>query len=75
MSKSEEERLNARPVSEQCVIVLSDSVQAGARFCHLLAQHALVGDVIGDRGASLDLVRNRLRHHRNAVDNWTHGCA
>ena len=37
----------------------------------LLADKVLVGDVMALRDAAFDLVRNRLGHHCDAVDDWT----
>ena len=45
------------------------------QWCGLLAEQVLVGDVMADGRAALDLVRNRLGHHRDAVDDRTDGHA
>ena len=41
----------------------------------LLAQQVLASDLMALRDAALDLVRDRLGHHRNAVDDRTDGQA
>jgi len=46
------------------------AVTAMAR-ARLLADKVLVGDVMALRDAAFDLVRNRLGHHCDAVDDWT----